>query len=86
MQRDFLDFRGAEASLTGYDACFFCLGVSSAGLTEPVYRRVTSDIAMAAGTLVGLDPAMTFIFVSGGGADSTARGRVMWARIKGETE
>jgi uncharacterized protein YbjT (DUF2867 family) len=87
VQQDFLDFSGAEAALTGYDACFFCLGVSSTGLTEPVYRRVTYDIAMAvAGTLVRLDPGMTFIFVSGAGADSTARGRVMWARIKGETE
>ena len=87
VQQDFLDFSGVEASLTGYDACFFCLGVSSAGLTEPIYRRVTYDIAMAvANTLVRLDTGMTFIFVSGAGADSSARGRVMWARIKGETE
>jgi uncharacterized protein YbjT (DUF2867 family) len=87
VQQDFLNFSGAETALAGYDACFFCLGVSSAGLTEPVYRRVTYDIAMAvASTLVRLDPGMTFIFVSGTGADSSARGRVMWARIKGETE
>jgi uncharacterized protein YbjT (DUF2867 family) len=87
VQQDFLNFSRAETALAGYDACFFCLGVSSAGLTEPVYRRVTYDIAMAvASTLVRLDPGMTFIFVSGAGADSSARGRVMWARIKGETE
>jgi uncharacterized protein YbjT (DUF2867 family) len=84
---DLTDYSAVEAELTGYDACFFCLGVSSAGLSEPEYRRVTYDIALAAArTLVRLDPAMTFVFVSGAGADATGRGRVMWARVKGETE
>jgi len=85
--RDFTDFSAVEGELSGYDACFFCLGVSSAGLTEDAYRRVTHDITLAAArTLARLNPGMTFIFVSGAGADSTGRGRVMWARVKGETE
>jgi uncharacterized protein YbjT (DUF2867 family) len=87
VHQDFFNFSAVEAELTGYDACFFCLGVSSAGMTEPVYRRVTYDIATAVGgALARLNPAMTFVFVSGAGADSTAHGRVMWARVKGETE
>jgi uncharacterized protein YbjT (DUF2867 family) len=85
--RDFSDFSAVERELAGYDACFFCLGVTSAGMSEADYRRVTYDIAFAvARTLAKLNPAMTFVFVSGAGADSTARGRVMWARVKGETE
>lgn len=84
---DFLDFSAVERELSGYDACFFCLGITSAGMTEADYRRVTYDIALAAArTLVKLNPAMTFVFVSGAGADSTERGRVMWARVKGQTE
>lgn len=67
-----------------FDACFFCLGVSSAGMTEAAYRRVTFDIPMtAAQTLVRLDPTMTFIHVSGTGTDSSEHGRIMWARVKG---
>jgi len=84
---DFLDFSAIEPELTGLDACFFCLGVSSAGMSEERYRRVTYDITLAAaGTLVRLNPGMTFIYVSGAGTDSTERGRSMWARVKGETE
>jgi len=85
--KDFFDFSAIEPELTGLDACFFCLGVSSAGMTEESYRRVTYDMTMAAAqTLVKLNPGMTFIFVSGAGTDSTERGRTMWARVKGETE
>ncbi|PTL77228.1 NAD(P)H-binding protein [Vitiosangium sp. GDMCC 1.1324] len=84
---NFLDFSSAEEALSGYDACFFCLGVSSAGMSEQDYRRVTYDFALAAArTLVRLNPGMTFIYVSGAGTDSTARGGTMWARVKGETE
>jgi uncharacterized protein YbjT (DUF2867 family) len=73
--------------LRGYDACFFCLGVSSAGMAEADYRRVTYDITLAAAeTLVKLDPGMTFVYVSGVGTDSTESGKVMWARVKGATE
>jgi uncharacterized protein YbjT (DUF2867 family) len=85
--RDFLDFSAVEAELAGYDACFFCLGVSSAGLGEAEYTRVTYDITVAAAsTLARLNPGMTFIFVSGASADSTEKGRLMWARIKGKAE
>jgi len=84
---NWFDFTAAEQELRGFDACFFCLGVSSAGMSEADYRRVTFDIAMAAArTLARLNPQMTFVFVSGAGADSTERGRLMWARVKGQTE
>src|SRR5229473_3992494 len=87
VRKDLLDFSAIEAELSGFDACFFCLGVSSAGMTEEAYRRVTYDITMAAAqTLVKLNPAMTFVYVSGAGTDSTERGRSMWARVKGKTE
>jgi uncharacterized protein YbjT (DUF2867 family) len=76
-----------SCELSGYDACFYCLGVTSAGMSERDYRRVTYDVALAAArALVGRNSAMTFIFVSGAGADSTERGRLMWARVKGATE
>ena len=85
--RDLLDFTTIRNELAGYNACFFCLGITSAGMSEPDYRRVTYEITLAAAsTLVELNPAMTFIFVSGAGADSSERGRVMWARVKGAAE
>src|SRR5258708_3518030 len=84
---DFSDFSTAEPALEGFDACFFCLSVSVAGLTEEQYRHVTYDIAMAAATtLARLNPQMTFIYVSGAGTDSSEHGRSMWARVKGKTE
>ena len=84
---DFLDFSGIENQLTGYDACFFCLGVSSAGMNEEAYRRVTYDFTLAAArAMARQSPRLTFIYVSGTGTDSTERGRVMWARVKGATE
>jgi hypothetical protein len=83
----FVALRGLEAKLVGFDACFFCLGVSSAGMAEAEYERLTYGITMtAAETLCRLNPQMTFIYVSGAGADSSERGRSMWARIKGKTE
>jgi uncharacterized protein YbjT (DUF2867 family) len=76
-----------EAELRGYDACFFCLGVSSAGMREQDYTRVTFDLTLAvARTLLRVNPQMTFIYVSGTGTDSSEKGRSMWARIKGRTE
>lgn len=85
--KDFLDYSSVEASLSGYDACLFCLGVSSAGMNEQDYRRVTYDIALAAAqVLVRLNPSMTLIYVSGASTDSSERGRSMWARVKGQTE
>ncbi|MDY7227223.1 NAD-dependent epimerase/dehydratase family protein [Hyalangium rubrum] len=87
VHKDLSNFSGVEEALTGYDTCFFCLGVSSAGMSEEDYRRVTYGMALAAAeTLVRLNPGMTFIFISGMGADSTGRSRTMWARVKGETE
>jgi len=84
---DFLDYGSIEAQLTGYDACFFCLGVSSIGMSEERYRHLTHDITMAAATVLArLNPGMTFLYVTGAGTDSTEQGRVMWARIKGKTE
>jgi len=87
VHKDLLDLTPIRNELVGYGACFFCLGITSAGMNEADYRRVTYDIAMAAArTLVELNPEMTFIFVSGAGADSSERGRTMWARVKGATE
>jgi len=84
---DFLDYSDIEDQLTGYDACFFCLGVSSVGLREDQYRRITYDYAMAAArVLVRLNPQMTFCFISGAGTDATLESRMMWARVKGQTE
>jgi uncharacterized protein YbjT (DUF2867 family) len=84
---DFANFSGIERELTGWDACFFCLGVSSAGMSEADYRRVTYDYALAAATVLARqNPGMTFVFVSGTGTDATGKGRVMWARVKGATE
>jgi len=84
---DFLDFSSIESQLSGFDACFFCLGVSSAGMSEENYQRVTYGFTLAAArSLVKLNPDMTFIYVSGTGTDSTEHGRVRWARVKGKTE
>jgi uncharacterized protein YbjT (DUF2867 family) len=87
VHRDFLDFSPIENELSGFDACFFCLGVSSLGMKEEDYRRVTYDFTMAAArVLARLNPGMTFVYVSGTGTDSSERGRTMWARVKGKTE
>jgi len=84
---DFTDFSAVESHWVGYDACFFCLGVSSFGMSEKDYAHVTKDLTLAAaGSLLRVNPNMTFIYVSGTGTDSSERGRVMWARVKGETE
>jgi uncharacterized protein YbjT (DUF2867 family) len=87
VHENLFDLSAIENELSGFEACFFCLGVSSAGMTEEAYQRVTYDITMAAAeTLARLNPGMTFVFVSGAGTDSTERGRTMWARVKGKTE
>src|SRR4030081_3874988 len=84
---NFLDYATIEPQLAGYDACFFCLGVTSLGLTEERYRHLTYDITLAAArTLAKLNPGMVFIYVTGRGTDSTERGSLMWARVKGKTE
>ena len=87
VHKDLLNFSAIENELRGFDACFFCLGVTSAGMSEADYTRVTYGITVAAAeTLCRLNPDMTFVFVSGAGADSTEQGRLMWARVKGKTE
>jgi len=87
LNRDFLDYAPIESQLAGFDACFFCLGISSAGMSEENYLRITFDFTLAAArVLVNLNPNMTFIYVSGAGADSSERGRSMWARVRGKTE
>lgn len=84
---DFLDFGPLSAELAGSDACFFCLGVSSAGMSEPDYTRLTHDVTIAAANaLLAVSPQLTFIYVSGQGTDGTEKGRSMWARVKGKTE
>ena len=85
--QDLFDLSTIESELSGFDACFFCLGISSSGMAEADYRRITYDLTRAvAQTLVKLNPNLTFIYVSGAGTDSSERGRVMWARVKGQTE
>lgn len=85
--KDFFDYSALEAKLKGYNACFFCLGVSSIRMKEKEYNRLTFDLTLAAAsTLLRLNPDMTFCYVSGVGTDSTERGRMMWARVKGKTE
>jgi uncharacterized protein YbjT (DUF2867 family) len=87
VRKDVADLVSIEDRIRGWDACFFCLGVFSAGMKEADYRRVTYDLTLAvARTLARLNPGMTFIYVSGAGTDSSGRGRIMWARVKGETE
>jgi len=87
VHRDFLDFSNIADQLTGYDACFFCLGVSSVGIKEQDYTRVTYDYTIAAAqVLAKQNPGMTFIYVSGTGTDSSEKGKLMWARVKGKTE
>jgi uncharacterized protein YbjT (DUF2867 family) len=84
---DLADLSSIEGELGGFDACFFCLGISVAGLTEEAYRRITYDLTIAAATtILKHSPALTFIYVSGAGTDSTERGRSVWARVKGQTE
>jgi len=84
---DLTDLASVEADLAGADACFFCLGVTSVGMTEEAYRKVTYDITAAfAKVLARVSPGLTFVFVSGRGTDSTERGPVMWARVKGAAE
>jgi uncharacterized protein YbjT (DUF2867 family) len=87
VHRDFLNFEAIEDALAGFDSCFFCLGVSSAGMAAEEYERITYGYTMAAAEVLSrLNPQMTFVYVSGAGTDSTERGRSRWARVKGRTE
>lgn len=87
LHNDFADFSSLSAEFASADACFFCLGVTSMGLDEAEFTRLTYDITLAAArTMVAANPQMTFCYVSGDGTDSSECGRVMWARVKGRTE
>ncbi len=84
---DLFDLTAIEGELSGYDACFFCLGVSSVGMKEADYRHITYDLTMNfARTVAKLNLSMTFTYISGAGTDSSEHGRLMWARVKGKTE
>jgi uncharacterized protein YbjT (DUF2867 family) len=86
-QTNLLDYGPIESRLAGFDACFFCLGISSAAMKEADYERLTYGVTLAAAqTLSRLNPDMVFTYVSGEGTDSSEHGRVMWARVKGRTE
>lgn len=87
IHRDFFDLSGIESRLSGYNACYFCLGVSSVGMKEPEYTKLTYTLTMhVAETLSKLNKDMTFCYVSGAHTDSTEKGSSMWARVKGKTE
>ena len=84
---NFFDFSAIESKLTGYNACYFCLGVSSVGMKEPQYTQMTYELTLkVATTLSRLNSGMTFCYVSGAATDSTEQGKSMWARVKGKTE
>lgn len=87
IHKDFFNLAPIEKQLSGYNACFFCLGVSSVGMKEAEYKHLTYDLTLnVASLLAKLNPDMTFCYVSGSGTDSTEQGRSMWARVKGATE
>ena len=87
IHKDFTDFSTVSDQLNGYDACFYSLGISAAGLKEEQYRKITYEFTMAlAKVLLKNNPDMTFNYVSGEGTDSSEKGRMMWARVKGKTE
>ena len=84
---DFFDLSPIQTQLSGYDACFFCLGVSSIGMKEPEYLKLTHTLTLhVAQTLQRPNPDLTFCYISGAGTDSSEQGRSMWARVKGKTE
>ncbi|GAB3959865.1 epimerase [Spirosoma harenae] len=87
IHKNFFDLTPIESQLSGYDACFFCLGVSSVGMSKEEYKHLTYDLTLhVAEVMAKLSPDMTFCYVTGAGTDSTEQGRVAWARVKGATE
>lgn len=84
---NFMNLESFDNELTGYDACFYCAGISSLGMNEEKYTQITYDTTLNfASKLVSLNPDMVFTYVSGGHTDSSEKGRIMWARVKGKTE
>lgn len=87
IHNDFFDFNSIKEQMRGYNACYFCMGVSSVGMKEEKYHSLTYDITSAlARTFSEVSPDGTFCYISGAGTDSTEKGRSMWARVKGKTE
>ena len=87
IHKDFLDLSSIESELKGYDSCYFCAGVSVVGKTEEEFRKITYDLTLHfANTLLKLNPGSEFCYVSGDATDSTEKGKIMWARVKGKTE
>ncbi|MFA6261516.1 MAG: NAD-dependent epimerase/dehydratase family protein [Bacteroidia bacterium] len=84
---DFFNLESIQEQFRGYNACFFCLGVTSIGKDEEVYTKFTHTLTLNFATAVSAENSgMTFIYVSGAGTDSTEKGKSMWARVKGKTE
>ncbi|MEI6141391.1 MAG: epimerase [Mariniphaga sp.] len=87
VHNNFFDFSSINTELIGYNACYFCLGVTSAGKNEADYTKLTYTMTLGfASTLAALNPDMTFCYISGAGTDSSEKGRIMWTRVKGKTE
>ena len=87
LHNDFSGYSAISDDLAGFDACFFCLGVSSLGMSEARYRHITYDFTLAAAqALAAINPGLVFCYVSAEGADSSETGRLMWARVRGKTE
>jgi len=83
---DFLQLKENDEQLKGYDACFFCAGISSVGMKEPEYTKTTYDTTLNFAKALSPIAKMTFIYISGAGTDSSEKGKLMWARVKGKTE
>ncbi|MEO7497205.1 MAG: NAD(P)H-binding protein [Massilia sp.] len=84
---DMFDYSAIEEDMTGFDACYFCIGVTSSGMSEKKYTHLTYELTLAAATVLArCNPSMVFIYVSGAGADSSEQSRVMWERVRGKTE
>ena len=84
---NFNDLASIQNKVTGYDACFYCMGVSASGMSEEKYSQITYDITkLFVDTMFGQNPTMVFNYISGAGTDSTENGKIMWARVKGKTE
>lgn len=83
---DFFDLTENDDRLKGFDACFFCAGISSVGVTKEVYEHITYDLTLHFAQVIQPNPSLTFIYVSGGGTDSTETSKMHWARVKGKTE
>jgi hypothetical protein len=83
---DFLNLKENDPKLKGYDACFFCAGVSSVGMKEAEYKHMTYDTTLHFAKALSPNSNMSFVYISGAGTDSTEKGRLMWARVKGKTE